>query len=69
MARQENFYNGFIVKPSNNVEKGDPMSTTLHNKIYLGRNTMFGSRRMQAALALGVLTGLSLVWATMRAMR
>jgi hypothetical protein len=45
------------------------MGTTLHNKIYLGRGTLLGSRRMQAALALGVLAGVSLVWVTVRALR
>jgi hypothetical protein len=46
------------------------MSTTLHNKIYLGRNTLLDSRQMQlAALALGILAGAGLVWAARRAFR
>jgi hypothetical protein len=45
------------------------MSTTLHNKIYLGRNNLLDSRRMQAALALGVLAGAGLVWVAVRALR
>lgn len=45
------------------------MSTTLHNKIQLGRNTLLDSRRMQAALALGMLAGVGLVWATARVLK
>lgn len=39
------------------------MSTTLHNKIYLGRNGLLDSRSMQAALVLSALAGL--VWAAL----
>jgi hypothetical protein len=45
------------------------MSTTLHNKIYLGRNTLLESRRMQAAVAFGMLAGVGLVWAAVRIMK
>ena len=45
------------------------MSTTLHNKIYLGRHSLLDSHSMQAALALGVLAGVGLVWAVLRAMK
>jgi len=45
------------------------MGTTLYNKIYLGRNPLLESRRMQAALALGVLAGAGLVWAAVRALK
>ena len=45
------------------------MSTTLHNKIYLGRNSLTDSPRMVAALMLGVLAGVGLVWVTVRALR
>jgi hypothetical protein len=45
------------------------MGTTLYNKIYLGRNPWMDSRRMQAAVALGVLAGAGLVWAALRAMK
>ncbi|WP_296952529.1 hypothetical protein [uncultured Massilia sp.] len=45
------------------------MGTTLHNKIYLGRNTLMTSRRMQAALALSALAGAGLVWCAVRAFR
>ncbi|MGZ3286284.1 MAG: hypothetical protein ACXU9A_26815 [Xanthobacteraceae bacterium] len=45
------------------------MGSTLHNKIYLGRGSLLASRRRQAALALGVLAGVGLVWAALRAMQ
>jgi hypothetical protein len=45
------------------------MGTTLHNKIYLGRGSLLASRRMHAALALGALAGVGLVWAAVRAMK
>lgn len=45
------------------------MGTTLHNKIYLGRNPLLDSRSMQAAVALGVLAGVGLVWAAVRMMK
>jgi hypothetical protein len=46
------------------------MGTTLHNKIYLGRQPLLGSRHMQvAALALGALAGVGLVWVARRALR
>jgi hypothetical protein len=45
------------------------MGTTMYNKIYLGRNPLLDSRRMKAALALGVLAGAGLVWAAVRAMK
>lgn len=45
------------------------MGATLHNRIYLGRNTLLDSRAMQAALALGVLAGAGLVWAAVRVLK
>lgn len=45
------------------------MGTTLHNKIYLGRNNLMDSRRMQAAVALGALAGAGLIWAALRLLR
>ena len=45
------------------------MGTTLYNKIYLGRNPLLDSHRMQAAVVLGVLAGAGLVWAAVRAMK
>ena len=45
------------------------MGTTLYNKIHLGRPSILASRRMQAALALGALAGVGLVWAAVHAMK
>ncbi len=45
------------------------MGTTLHNKIYLGRNTLRDSRRMQVAVALSALAGAGLMWAVRAAVR
>lgn len=46
------------------------MSTTLYNKIPLGRGPLLGgSHKMHAAVALGVLAGAGLVWAAVRALR
>lgn len=45
------------------------MGSTLYNKIYLGRSSLLGSRRMQAVLALGALAGAGLVWAALRALK
>jgi hypothetical protein len=47
----------------------ETMSTTMHNKIYLGRNTLLTSHRMQAVLALSALAGAGLVWAVVRTFR
>jgi hypothetical protein len=47
----------------------DTMGSTLHNKIYLGRGSLLASRRMQAALALGALAGVGLVWAAVRTLK
>jgi hypothetical protein len=45
------------------------MGNSLHNKIYLGRNPLLDSRRIQAALAFGVLAGLALAWSALRGVR
>jgi hypothetical protein len=45
------------------------MSTTLYNKIPLGRGPLLGTHRMHAAVALGVLAGAGIVWAAVRALR
>ena len=45
------------------------MGTTLYNKIHLGRASWLGSRRVQAALALGTLAGAGLLWAALRTMK
>jgi hypothetical protein len=39
------------------------MGNSLHNKIYLGRNSMFASRRFQLALAVGALAGVGVALA------
>jgi hypothetical protein len=45
------------------------MSTTLYNKIPLGRNSLTDSPRMVAAVVLGVLAGAGLVWVAVRVLR
>jgi hypothetical protein len=45
------------------------MGTTLYNRIYLGRGSLLGTRRMQVALALGALAGAGLVWVVVRALK
>lgn len=36
------------------------MGNSLHNKIYLGRSSVFGSRRVQVALVLGLAAAVAL---------
>jgi hypothetical protein len=61
------FYNVGMARTANDL--GDKsMSTTLYNKIPLGRNPLLDPR-MQAAIALGVLAGAGLVWAAVRVFR
>ncbi|HZX26227.1 MAG TPA: hypothetical protein VFF16_04110 [Telluria sp.] len=38
------------------------MGTSLHNKIYLGRQSALASRKVQAALALGLTIGVTVAW-------
>lgn len=45
------------------------MGTTLHNKIYLGRASLFASRRNQALLAGGLCVAALLALALLRAQR
>jgi hypothetical protein len=45
------------------------MGNSLHNKIYLGRTTGFGSRRMQGLVALSALVGICLVWLAYRSFK
>lgn len=45
------------------------MGNSLHNKIYLGRQHGFGSRRIQGALAVAGIIGAGLVWIALRTMR
>jgi hypothetical protein len=65
IARRESFYND----SSANDSGEDTMGTTLYNKIHLGRPPLLASRRMQAALMLGALAGVALVWAALHAMK
>ena len=43
------------------------MGNSLHNKIYLGRHSL--SRRIQAAMLLGLAAGVGLAWMALRAWR
>lgn len=45
------------------------MGSTLYNKIYLGRNSLLGSRNVQLALVLGVLASAGLGWLILRSLR
>lgn len=45
------------------------MGNSLHNKIYLGRTSVLGSKRIQAALFVGAFVSIGLVWLAMRAFR
>jgi hypothetical protein len=45
------------------------MGNSLHNKIYLGRTTVLGSRRMQGLVALSALVGICLVWLAFRSFK
>lgn len=38
------------------------MSNSLHNKIYLGRQTGLGTRRVQRALLVGAILGVAGAW-------
>jgi hypothetical protein len=62
---REAFYNG----SSPTLSREDTVGSTLHNKIYLGRNSLLASRRMQAVLMLGALAGVGLVWAAVRTLK
>ena len=45
------------------------MGNSLHNKIYLGRTSGIGSRRMQALMALTALVSIGLVWVAFRSFK
>ena len=45
------------------------MGNSLHNKIYLGRTSVLATRRGRAALAMGALAGVALVWVALHALR
>ena len=58
------FYNGSSTFFSSFLE--DIMGTTLHNKIYLGRTSVLSSKRIQAALLVGVFVSIGLAWMALR---
>ena len=45
------------------------MGSTLYNKIYLGRGPLFGSRRAQLAVVLGLAASAGLGWFALRSLR
>ena len=45
------------------------MGNSLHNKIYLGRTSALGSRRVQALMAVGAVLGLGLAWMALRSFK
>ena len=45
------------------------MGNSLHNKIYLGRTSALGSRRMQALMAVGAMLGIGLAWMAFRGLK
>jgi hypothetical protein len=63
------FRNFLIIGQWPTISEEKSMSTTLYNKIPLGRGPLLGSHKMHAAVALGVLAGAGLVWAAVRALR
>ena len=57
------FYND---SSTNTLFRENMMGTTLHNKIYLGRTPLLGSRRIQAAVCAGAVVGIALAWMAIR---
>ena len=47
----------------------EAMGTTLYNKIYLGRTSGLGSRRVQALLTLGTVAAAGLAWIALRTLK
>lgn len=45
------------------------MGSTLYNKIYLGGRPLFGSRRAQLAVVLGLAASAGLGWFALRSLR
>ncbi len=45
------------------------MGNSLHNKIYLGRSSVLGSRGMRAVLTVGAALGLGLLWIALRGVK
>lgn len=60
----------FIISVTGIVETTEKqMGNSLHDKIYLGRNTGFASRRFQGVLAVSGIVAAGLVWIALRAFR
>lgn len=45
------------------------MGNSLHNKIYLGRTSRLGSRRLRALLALSVTVSIGVAWMTFHSLK
>lgn len=45
------------------------MGNSLHNKIYLGRTPVLGSRKAQTAVAIGTMVAIALAWLAVRMYR
>lgn len=45
------------------------MGNSLHNKIYLGRTSLLGSRRMRALLALTLTVSIGVAWMTFHSLK
>jgi hypothetical protein len=45
------------------------MGNSLHNKIYLGRSSVLGSRRVRTALTVGTLVALGVAWMAIRSFK
>lgn len=45
------------------------MGNSLHNKIYLGRTSVLGSRTAQTAVAVGTMAAIALAWIAFRTYR
>ncbi|MDQ2819932.1 MAG: hypothetical protein M3Y65_05990 [Pseudomonadota bacterium] len=45
------------------------MSNSLHNKIYLGRHSLLGARRLQRVLLVGAIVGVAGVWLALASWR
>ena len=64
------FVSFFIIFIHIRFSYGDTqMGNSLHNKIYLGRNHGFTSRRFQGVLAVAGIIGAGLVWIALRTLR
>jgi hypothetical protein len=45
------------------------VGNSLHNKIYLGRTSLLGSRRVRALLALSVTVSVGVAWMTFQSLK